>query len=300
MITLERLSKLTLKDKLVELSALYPITKGFFGVFSTMHVFLNLNGPGLFFASNDNEKYIVVFKSNKKEYRFLFKKPSDEFIKEFMEQEQPRYLATNMLNERTGAEIWMEEKELVLDLEKLVSLADHDFRKDYNRAMRKNPPFEILPYHYHRDTADLLVFLETWRNGRTPEKNAIAAIENDLNFLTVFGREDFVYGVVIRHEGNIIAYCLYSDYLPEVCTGLFSKVLRGYENLGVVLTFEKCKSMMSNGFKFSYIANFNNDFKKSLASWAGEEIAIYAERIYKDEGMTFASTPERYLNSMRM
>jgi hypothetical protein len=109
-----------------------------------------------------------------------------------------------------------------------------------------------------------------------------------------------VHGVVIRHEEKVIGYCLYSDYFSNVCTGVFSKVLRGYENLGAVLTFEKCKSMLEKGFDFAYVANFNNDFKKSLASWAGKETVIYSERIYKDENMTFASIPERYLNSIRM
>lgn len=300
MIFLERITKLTLKDKLVEIEKQYTLTKGFFGEYRVMHTFLNLNGPQLFFVYSEHEKYIAVFKQNKKEYRFLFKKPSDEFIKEFMEQEKPRYLAVNLLSERTGAEVWVEEKELILDVKKVINMEDHDFRKDYRRAMRKNPQFTISDFNYEEDTASILEFLENWRYGRSEEQNSMAMIENDLNFITTFGRDAFVYGVVIRHEEKIVGYCLYSHYFSNMCTGLFSKILRGYENLGVVLTFEKCKSMLEKGFDFAYVANLNNDFKKSLASWAGEEITIYSERIHKDDGMTFPSIPERYLNSLRM
>jgi hypothetical protein len=300
MITLERITKLNLQEKLEEVSKLYEIRRAFFANFYTMHVFLNLNGPELYLISNENEKYISIYKSNKKEYRFLFKIPSEHFINEFMEQEKPRYLASNMLTVCAGKDVCSEEGELVLDVERVINLADHDFRKDYRRALKKNPEFEISEYNYKNDIADILEFLESWRYGRDEEKNNIAVVENDINFFTTFGRDVHVYGVVIRHENRVIAYSLYSSYFDQTCTGIFSKVLRGYTNLGTVMTFEKCKSMLKNGFKYAYVANFNNDFKKSLASWAGEQITVYAERIHQDESMVFRSGPEQYLKSMRM
>lgn len=297
MITLERITKATIKDRLAEVAKLYPIAKCFFAHPLIMHSFLNVNGPELWLASNETEKYIVVSKMTRIEYRFLFKKPSEAFIKELQEQSRATYLATNLLTERMGREFWLGEDEIIFDVEKILAMGDHDFRKQYNRALRKNPTFEVSRFDYDNDLPDLLVFLDTWRMYKVEQQKIFADIEKDMNFLASFGREDFVKGIVIRHAGRIISYCIYAHYFDSTCTSIFSKSLRGYENLGAFQTIEKCKAMKEDGFTHAYAANIVNEFKKSL-HWAGEVITIYAERDYKDEGLRFGSTPERYLNSI--
>ncbi len=299
MITIERLTKSNSKEKLADIAKAHDITRCFFGNPYVMHSFLNLNGPFLCTISNGTETYLIVHKKMKNEYRFLFTTPRKEFVDELVKDEHARYIATNFLPERTGAEFWMDEEEMILDVDSIIGLGDHDFRKEYHRAMRKNPVFEISKYEPKRDIGDLVGFLEEWRWGRTDEQNDIAAIENDLNFLASWGKEVTTKGVVIRHEGHVIAYCLYVPYFDKTCTSVFSKILRGYESLGVVLTVEKCKAMKADGFDFAYLANLNNDFKKSL-KWAGTTFTLYAERVYKDESMTFLHVPEKYLNSARM
>lgn len=298
MITFERVTKANIQEKIAEIEKHYSITRCFFGNPFVMHVFLNLNGPEVFVAKNETEIYLIVMKRMKAEYRFLGKAPSEAFVEELKAQERVRYITTNLISELTGQEVWLDEEEIVLDVEKVLALADHDFRKQYRQAEKKNPQFDISSYDGEKDNSDVLVFLESWRNGRTEELNAIAMIENDLNFLASYGRDPKVKGVVIRHEGRVIAYCLYVPYFENVCTSVFSKILRGYENLGVVLTVEKCKAMKQDGFSHAYLANANNGFKKSLG-WAGEKISVYAERVYKDEGMTFNNYPEKYLHSIR-
>ncbi len=190
----------------------------------------------------------------------------------------------------------LSHEELVLDTQRVLDLGDHDFRKQYRRALRKNPAFTVSRYT-PRDIGDLVVFLENWRNGRTEEQNAIARIENDLNFLAAFGQESFVQGTIIRDDGKVIGYNIFVPYFGDACVSVFGKVLRGYENLGVFLTYEKCKAMHSAGFSQVYLSGMNTDFKKSMR-WAGETISIVAERIYKGDRHNFRTTPEPYLDSL--
>lgn len=297
MITSERITKSNIRERAERVSERDGAARCFFGNFAVMHNFLNLNGTELHVIGNGKEEYLAVYKPSKKEYRFLFASPSQEFVSELLAERKCRYLASNFLAERTGKEFWIEESEMILDVDSVLRMEDHDFRKQYRRANRKNPPFEISSYEYGNDLADIVAFLETWRWSRTPEQNDIAIIENDLNFLASFGRDAFTRGVVIRHEDRIVAFCLYVGYFGGACTSVSSKILRGYESLGVVLTVEKCRAMKADGFNTAYLANMNNDFKKSL-HWAGRTIALYAERIHKDEGMSFMTIPERYLNSV--
>lgn len=180
-----------------------------------------------------------------------------------------------------------------------MNLDNHDFRKEYHRAQRKNPVFSILPYSYERDVAGIIRFLEEWRHGRSEDQNQIARIENDLNFMAVFGTHPDTRGVVIRDGEKVIAYSIFAPYFKDACIGLFGKVLRGYENLGVVLTVEKCKEMHRLGFKYAYLANMKNDFKRGLL-WAGKEIEVYSELWHENPGIKRGGkiTTEEYLNVM--
>jgi hypothetical protein len=142
-------------------------------------------------------------------------------------------------------------------------------------------------------------FLEEWRHGRSEDQNQIARIENDLNFMAVFGTHPDTRGVVIRDGEKVIAYSIFAPYFKDACIGLFGKVLRGYENLGVVLTVEKCKEMHRLGFKYAYLANMKNDFKRGLL-WAGKEIEVYSELWHENPGIKRGGkiTTEEYLNVM--
>jgi hypothetical protein len=97
MITLERITKFNIQEKLAEAIPFDQMTRGFFGHYMTLGTFANLNGPELYLASNEKEKYIVLWKRMKREYRFLFRSPSQEFFDEFMDQYDPLFVAANLL-----------------------------------------------------------------------------------------------------------------------------------------------------------------------------------------------------------
>jgi hypothetical protein len=269
-------------------------------LFFTHHIplnsILNFSDRELYLAKNKEESHIVLYKKLRNEYRFLFSQPSNVFLVEFKDKHTSEYIGCNFLSSKVDKEIVGMEQEVILDIEKILSMDNAGFRKKYNRAMRLNPQFDISEYSYKNDLEGIIEFLESWKWTRSEFLNQFAHIENDKNFLKEYGSQPYVKGVIIRLENKVIAYCLYIPYYKkDICLSMYSKVLRGYENLGVVLTVEKCKSMKKAGFEAAFLGSINNDFKRSVV-WAGKIIETKSCELYRSPEVKFrpGTTPEIY------
>lgn len=295
MIILERITKNNIEPLVSDFFKRYAIPENFFGHFSIIQTILNQDGKELFLVKDteNNKEFLALEKQNN--YRFFFREPSIDFIKNFVQEFKPRYISANILFKPSRSNTCsIAREEIVLDIEKILSMCHSSFRKDYSRAIRLNPKLSIKPFSYKDDVAGILTFLDEWRHSRSEKLNRFAYIENDLNFLVNYGRNNFVKGVIIRDGDKVIAYSLYVPYKENSCVSCYSKVLRGYEKLGVLLTVEKCKYMKEDSFSFMYLGGINNDFKKSLL-WAGKTIELYAGELYTFSGMEFRDR-EAYLS----
>ena len=296
MLNFERITKLNIEEKLKIFSERNTIPLNFFGHFAIIQSILNQTANQLFWVTDLNSDEIAFIVADYSDYRFMFKEPSDIFLEKFIEEKKPHYISANILPNPSSKNICnAEQEELIVDIDKILSLSDKSFRKDYNQSVKNNPTFKITDFDYKRDVADLLIFLDEWRYSRTDEQNQFARIESDLNFLVNYGHNKDIFGVIIRDVEKIIAYCIFAPYTKNTCTSFFSKILRGYKNLGTFLTVEKCKSMKESGFSEYYIGSINNDFKKSLI-WASKTIKMYHAELYSMEDIKFKNR-ERFLTS---
>ncbi|HRH30688.1 MAG TPA: hypothetical protein PK886_01295 [Candidatus Paceibacterota bacterium] len=295
MINFERVTKFNIEEKIQILGQNFLDKGQFFGSVVVLETFLNRNNKELYIASDTKNNYLVLFKVLKNEYRFLFSEPNEDFLNKFKEQFDPRYIGVNLLNNKSKNNICGIDQELTLDVDKIISSEDAGFRKDLNRSFKYNQNIVVSKYSYEKDIGDLLKFLEEWRFARSDDANKYAFIENDLSFLVGYGGESYVKGVIIRDnsKNKIIGYCLFIPQTKDLCISVYSKVLRGYENLGVLLTFEKCKYVKEEGYKKLNLGSINNDFKKSL-EWAGNLKEVFSTEIYRFSQMKFKNTPEEY------
>lgn len=247
-----------------------------------------------------NEDYLFFTKLHRKEYRFLFKEPTPKLVELINKKHNLDYIASAFVLgkdfKHTESDIIFCEEEVVLNLKNLLSEKNSVY-KDYVKSAKKNKNLKVEKYNYSLHIDDLLKFIEKWKSTRSDDQNKYANTTNDLIFLSTFGADEKVKGVIIKDGENIIAYNLYTlnDLNNKECISAFSKVLRGYDNLGLILKIECIKSMLENSFEKVNIGDINNDFKKRLATH-GEIIKLYAKKLYKNENFDLKMSEKEWLS----
>jgi len=272
----------------------------FFFDFKLLDTFFNHRGFELYEISSKEKSYIAYFKKEKKEWRFLFQEPDQELIDSLITE--ATYIGVNFLSQKPGiyGEIMDSSEELIIDIEKVVKLENQKIRHDYRRSSAKNSHLVVQEYAPEQ-REKIKDFLEQWKNVRSDEQNKIALIENDVRFLDQYGTLDSVKGIVVFDRDVVVAYALFIPSIieKESCTSVFSKVLRGYTDLGMFLAIKKYHHMQQLGFKKAYIGSINNDFKKHFVS-SGKLITTWGSQIYKSPGTTFKKSAQAYVNVLFM
>ncbi len=287
-------------DVLPDFCRTNDIPPSFFTSAPLLNTFYNNNRLTLGIISYQNEDFLFFTKRFRKEWRFLFKEPNSSLIGAIHEKYGLNYIASAFITERDfhagESDTICDEEQVVLDFKTILS--EHDtLYKDYAKSISRETNLVIERYEYNTHVAGLLKFLTAWRHVRSDRQNKHANIFNDINFLAHFGFDERITGIVIKDAGNIVAYNLNlpNDLDAIECISAFSKVLRGHENLGIILKIENAKAMLANGFERVNIGHINNDFKKRLARH-GSTIKLYSRQLYKDEKLELKMPENEWLS----
>lgn len=271
----------------------------FFFSFPILDMLFNHRSFELFEIEWKGELYVLYHKKKKNEFRFLFREPTQELVDHLLQTTGTTYVAANVLpSEPTRHAVSNCSDELIVDIDRVVALETKKVRHDYRRAIAKHPELRVSPYSPEHQDA-IKVFLAAWRETRTPEQNQFALTENDLRFLEIYGNSETTHGVTIWDGDRIVAYALFipTDYDKTICISAFSKILRGYPDLGMFLAVEKYRAMQTRGFKRALLGSINNDFKKHFIP-LGTLLSTYGAQLYAEPGMRFRVSAEGYLGAL--
>lgn len=279
-----QLTYLNKSDLYTFLQTFGPVQKIGAAMFSNIFIldtYLNKIVNRLYTLEVGEDKFLVVKRVFRKEYRFLFKEPPPLVLKSFIETFDPAYISVHFLQyTEIDEHITLLEKEIICS----TSLKDlnPEIQRKYKQSLQRNKGLCVENFEYKQHIADLIIFLESWRCGRSQEKDIWVRIENDLNLMASYGSANLLQGLVVRDftkENKIVGYNIFVSSSQEgVSLSICSKVLRGYVQLGVFLKVESFKKMRESGFQRVNLGQINNDFKKAFDS--DFSIHMYHKELY--------------------
>jgi hypothetical protein len=259
-----------------------------------LHTFLNKEGFELHVVEHVNKQYFFVRKLHTGELRCLFEVFPDEVIARVKETFDPPYISYNLLAENPHQEHQHEERELVVDIEKYLSLDHKRLRKHYKQAITKNTnvafrDFKSIP------KKDLEQFWQAWTAERSTREKFVDRTLHDARFLDMYIDTEF-FGTAAYDGEKLVAYSIGVHHSTGYCLSAFNKSLRIYTNLGLQISYEKAKKAKVLGYTHMNLAWIQNDFKKQFIP-VGNLLPLYAFELWRKE--TFKTlTPHGYTSGL--
>ncbi|GEM_PF-4430808 len=246
----------------------------------TLITWLTHQNKTLYIADIGNEKNLIVHKEKNNDIRFLFSEPSEALLVQITNHFNPRFIATNeLVTVPVHVNNYIENIELLIDVDAVVNLVDKDIEKAYAKCHAKHSHLEVERYG-NEHAESVRMFLEEWSHSRTEEKNKFANTANDAHFIELYANTPAAVGLVIKDDAKVVAISFFVPAMDGKAIAVINKCLRGYTQLGVFTFVERAKMMSSSGFKKAYIGAINNDFKKKFIA-NGETRKIFSREIMR-------------------
>ena len=113
-------------------------------------------------------------------------------------------------------------------------------------------------------------------------KKFIDRTDSDKNFFHKYNGTKSCFGVAAYDGDILVGYSIGVQLDTEYCLSAFNKILRGYTNLGLQISYEKAQLVFEKGFKYMNLGSINNDFKKQFIPIA-QQRNLYGTEICRDE-----------------
>jgi len=252
----------------------------FFATPEMLNTFFNKKNFALYAISEGTNTYLFVQKEHTKELRLLFADFPESAIAQLRETFNPPYIAYNELAQNPEKEHQVVATEVVVDLEKYISLADKTIRKQYHQAQKYNhltfKEFKNIP------RSDIEQFLNDWAQMKQTQHPLFSyTLENDRNFFDKYTEDDF-WGIAVYDDKKLVGYSIAIAIGTQNCVSAFNKCLRGYRNLGLQISIEKARMAYKKGYTHMNIGTINNDFKKHLLPIATTH-HLYSYEFWRNE-----------------
>lgn len=246
-----------------------------------LNTFFNKPGFNLYSIRNGESVFFFIQKDRTKEVRFLFVIPPNRVVDYVKNEFKSPYIAGNDLFEKPDDPNAISDIELTVNLEEYITLKDADVRKQYNRALRSNKGL-IFKNFSGIPKEDLEIFWKAWAEQKSLASEKFKdRTDNDNNFLSLYSKDHY-FGVGAYDGSKLVAYSIGIPFDKDKCLSGFNKVLRGYTNLGLQISYEKAKIALEKGFKYMNIGSINNDFKKQFISFS-EQQNLYGTEIWRSD-----------------
>lgn len=179
-----------------------------FANFFVLDVYLNKLVNRLYKVDFKGKEYLVLKRTFRREYRFLFKEPTKEMLEEFISTFEPNYISVHFLIQAKEGEgkLIKAEKEIVSSTN--LQDLDSNIRRKHKKSIQENFSLVSEIFDYSKHIADLLSFLDEWRYARGEEKDLWARVENDFNLLSAFGSKHLLQGIVVKDVEKSKVSCL--------------------------------------------------------------------------------------------
>lgn len=277
-----KLSRLDTKQKIVD--AVKNTKAGFTFLSSPKGLDMLFNNVGfeLWSVEHEEELYIFVEKVNRKlwqgEIRLLFKIFPDELIEKLKAEFDSPFIAYNELLINPEKENQAIDEELIVDLEKYVSLENKNIRKHYKQAVKYNTGLVFKDFK-NISMEHLRIFWSQWVSQRASRPFAADRTHNDARFFENYKDNEY-FGIGVYDKDLLVGYSVGVKFDEIRCLSFFNKCLRGYRNLGLQVSYLKAQQALDLGFKFMALGATNNEFKKQFTPISSKQY-IYGYEIFR-------------------